>query len=55
MSSQFGDRPMYIGGKFEASDGGKWMDSINPATGEVHGRVPAGTVSDVDRDRKSVV
>lgn len=53
MSSHFGDRPMYIGGKFEASDGGKWMDSVNPATGEVHGRVPAGTVTDVDRAVKA--
>jgi acyl-CoA reductase-like NAD-dependent aldehyde dehydrogenase len=49
MHTRFGDRPMYIGGKFEPSDGGKWMDSVNPATGEVHGRVPAGTVTDVDR------
>jgi betaine-aldehyde dehydrogenase len=49
MTTQFGDRPMYIGGEFVASDSGEWMDSINPATGEVHGRVPAGTVSDVDR------
>jgi betaine-aldehyde dehydrogenase len=49
MSTQFGDRPMYIGGEFVESDSGEWMDSVNPATGEVHGRVPAGTVSDVDR------
>lgn len=40
---------MYIGGEFVASDSGEWMDSINPATGEVHGRVPAGTVGDVGR------
>lgn len=53
MDKRFGDRPMYIGGKFESSDGGKWMDSINPATGEVHGRVPAGTVTDVDRAVKA--
>jgi len=53
MHTRFGDRPMYIGGKFESSDGGKWMDSINPATGEVHGRVPAGTVTDVDRAVKA--
>ncbi len=53
MSTQFGDRPMYIGGEFVASDSGEWMDSINPATGEVHGRVPAGTVSDVDRAVKA--
>lgn len=53
MHTRFGDRPMYIGGKFEPSDGGKWMDSVNPATGEVHGRVPAGTVTDVDRAVKA--
>ncbi len=49
MSTQFGDRPMYIGGEFVASESGAWMDTVNPATGEVHGRVPAGTVADVDR------
>jgi len=53
MSTQFGDRPMYIGGEFVESDSGEWMDSINPATGEVHGRVPAGTVTDVDRAVKA--
>jgi betaine-aldehyde dehydrogenase len=53
MSTQFGDRPMYIGGEFVGSDSGEWMDSVNPATGEVHGRVPAGTVSDVDRAVKA--
>ena len=46
---QFGDHPMYIGGEFVPSDSGEWMDSVNPATGEVHGRVPAGTPTDVDR------
>ena len=46
---QFGDHPMYIGGEFVASESGQWMDSFNPATGEVHGRVPAGTPADVDR------
>ncbi|MGI9342371.1 MAG: aldehyde dehydrogenase family protein [Gammaproteobacteria bacterium] len=49
MTRQFGDHPMYIGGEFVASDSGEWMDSVNPATGEVHGRVPAGTAGDVDR------
>ena len=53
MSTQFGDRPMYIGGEFVESDSGEWMDSVNPATGQVHGRVPAGTVSDVDRAVKA--
>ena len=49
MTTQYGDRPMYIGGEFVASESGEWMDTHNPATGEVHGRVPAGTVADVDR------
>ncbi len=49
MTKQYGDRPMYIGGEFVPSESGKWMDTVNPATGEVHGRVPAGTVADVDR------
>jgi len=48
MATHFGDRPMYIGGEFVASESGEWMDSVNPATGEVHGRVPAGTVGDVN-------
>jgi len=49
MSTQFGDRLMYIGGEFVESESGAWMESVNPATGEVHGRVPAGTAADVDR------
>lgn len=40
---------MYIAGEFVASESGQWMDSVNPANGEVHGRVPAGTPADVDR------
>ncbi len=28
---------------------GEWMPSVNPATEEIHGRVPAGTAADVDR------
>ncbi|MGI9289848.1 MAG: aldehyde dehydrogenase family protein [Gammaproteobacteria bacterium] len=53
MPTHFGDRPMYIGGEFVPSESGEWMDSVNPATGEVHGRVPAGTVADVDRAVKA--
>jgi len=49
VTQHFGDRLMYIGGEFVASESGEWMDSVNPATGEVHGRVPAGTVEDVNR------
>ncbi len=53
METTFGDRLMYIGGEFVASESGEWMNSVNPATGEVHGRVPAGTVADVDRAVKA--
>lgn len=53
MATQFGDRLMYIGGEFVASESGQWMDTVNPATGEVHGRVPAGTAIDVDRAVKA--
>ena len=49
ITKNYGDCLMHIGGEFVASDSGEWMDSVNPATGEVHGRVPAGTVSDVAR------
>jgi len=49
VTQNFGDRLMYIGGEFVASESGEWMDSVNPANGEVHGRVPAATVADVDR------
>jgi acyl-CoA reductase-like NAD-dependent aldehyde dehydrogenase len=49
VTQHFGDRLMYIGGDFVASQSGEWMDSVNPANGEVHGRVPAGSVEDVDR------
>ena len=49
MDTTFGDRLMYIGGEFVASESGEWMESVNPSTEEVHGRVPAGTVADVNR------
>ncbi len=49
MDTTFGDRLMYIGGEFVASEHGEWMESVNPSTEEVHGRVPAGTVEDVNR------
>ena len=49
METTFGDRLMYIGGEFVASEHGEWMESVNPSTEEVHGRVPAGTVEDVNR------
>ncbi len=40
---------MYIDGQFVPGGDGQWIDSVNPGTEEVHGRVPVGTVSDVNR------
>ncbi|HEV8516005.1 MAG TPA: gamma-aminobutyraldehyde dehydrogenase [Candidatus Limnocylindrales bacterium] len=40
---------MLIGGEWVESSSGEWIDVENPATGEVIGRVPAGTEADVDR------
>jgi len=53
MATKFGDKLMYIGGEFCESESGEWMDSVNPATEEVHGRVPKGTAGDVDRAVKA--
>jgi len=39
---------MYIGGKFVPSSDNQWIDSVNPATEEVHGRVPVGNAADVE-------
>lgn len=49
MSGNFGDRLMYIDGQFVPGSDGQWIDSVNPGTEEVHGRVPVGTISDVNR------
>ncbi len=49
MSLKFGDRLMFIGGEFVAGAGGQWLESVNPATEEVHGRVALGGAEDVDR------
>lgn len=46
---EFGDRPMLIGGDMVAAESGEWMESVNPATEVVHGRVPAASPADVDR------
>ncbi len=40
---------MLIGGELVESVGGGWSTSINPATEEPIGRVPAGTAEDVER------
>jgi betaine-aldehyde dehydrogenase len=49
MSGNFGDRLMYIDGQFLPGSDDQWIDSVNPGTEEVHGRVPVGTVHDVNR------
>jgi acyl-CoA reductase-like NAD-dependent aldehyde dehydrogenase len=47
--TEFGARRMLIAGEMcEASDG-SWLDSVNPATEVVHGRVPVASSADVDR------
>ncbi len=40
---------MLIGGELVESSGGNWIESTNPATGEVIGKVPRATAADVDR------
>ena len=47
-STKLQDMPMLIGGKLVASESGRWMESVNPATEEVIGRTPEGTAKDVD-------
>ncbi|MEZ5565099.1 MAG: aldehyde dehydrogenase family protein [Gammaproteobacteria bacterium] len=48
MPTKFGDRLMYIGGKFVRGSSGQWIESVNPGTEEVHGRIPVATARDVD-------
>ena len=40
---------MLIGGELVASEGGEWLESVNPATEETLGHVPAATAADVNR------
>ena len=47
---QFG---MAIGGEFVGADADKWMDIVNPATGETWASVPAAEEVDVDRAVKA--
>jgi acyl-CoA reductase-like NAD-dependent aldehyde dehydrogenase len=49
VGSKFGDRLLFIGGEFVPGSSGEWLESVNPATEQVHGRVPLGTREDVDR------
>jgi acyl-CoA reductase-like NAD-dependent aldehyde dehydrogenase len=43
------DYPMFIDGASVGSTSGQWLEVRSPATGELVGRVPAGTEADVDR------
>lgn len=39
---------MLIGGEWREASNGEWIDSPDPATGEILGRVPSGTASDAN-------
>jgi len=41
--------PMFIDGEHVEASSGEWLEVHSPATGELVGRVPAGTEADVDR------
>ncbi|MCX4817977.1 aldehyde dehydrogenase family protein [Streptomyces sp. NBC_01239] len=41
------DGRMLIGGELVESAGGAWLDSVDPATEEIIGRVPAGSPEDI--------
>ena len=43
------DYPMFIDGGTVEATGGAWLEVRSPATGELVGRVPAGTGTDLDR------
>jgi acyl-CoA reductase-like NAD-dependent aldehyde dehydrogenase len=43
------DRPMWIANEHVTAEGGGWLESEDPATEEVLGRVPAAGSADVDR------
>jgi phenylacetaldehyde dehydrogenase len=47
------DKKMLIGGAWVDAVSGKRLDSIDPATGEVIGTIPAGAKADVDRAVKA--
>ena len=40
---------MLIGGELVPSEGGEWLESVNPANEETLGHVPQGTAADVNR------
>lgn len=49
MAIPYGDRDLWIGGRRTPSGSGIWIESEDPATHEVLGRVPAGSAADVAR------
>ncbi|MFM2109142.1 MAG: hypothetical protein RLZZ372_66 [Pseudomonadota bacterium] len=44
-----GTQRMLIGGEWRSAVSGETLDTLNPATGEVLGRIPAGAEADVDQ------
>ena len=48
MTSPFGDRLMFIDGEMTPGASGEWVTSLNPATEEPIGRVPAASPEDVN-------
>src|SRR5215467_14112881 len=40
---------MLIGGDLVPSEGGEWLESVNPANEETLGHVPQGTAADVNK------
>jgi acyl-CoA reductase-like NAD-dependent aldehyde dehydrogenase len=51
MATDVGEevRSHWIGGASVGSDGGEWMETIDPSTGTTIAKVPLGTAGDVDR------
>ena len=49
MADNFGDQLLFIGGEFVTAESDEWLETDNPATGEVHGRVPVAGPRDIDR------
>lgn len=44
-----GDHPMLLGADWVAASAGRWMQTLDPATGAVLGRFPEADASDADR------
>jgi hypothetical protein len=42
-------RRMLIGGELVESQSGEWLESVNPATEDIIGKVPLGAAADVNR------